>query len=54
MIGKTGQRCQFAGAYFCISHPLNEIYLNKGEVFPPCQLNDKHHTTWALKRKSKS
>lgn len=50
MIGKTGQKCQFSGEYYCINHPFNEIYLNKGEVFPACQLNDNHETTWVIKR----
>lgn len=52
MTGKTGQKCQIGGSYYCISHPFNEIHLIKGEVFPPCQLNNNHKTTWVFKRKS--
>ncbi len=48
MTGKTGEKCQESGVYYCSTHTSQTIPLAKGNVFPPCAVTD-HATTWNLK-----
>jgi len=50
--GRTGEKCQVSGVYYCQSHPSNSIPLAKGNIFPPCSINNGHGTTWILKYKA--
>lgn len=42
MTGKTGEKCQQSGIYYCQTYPTNTIPLAKGETFPPCQQLEQH------------
>jgi hypothetical protein len=50
--GRTGEKCQTSGVYYCTTHPSNEIPLSKGETFPPCSLHGGHAATWILRRRA--
>jgi len=51
MSGKTGQKCEQSGVYYCQKHTTYEIPLSKGETFPPCN-SCGGATTWILRRKA--
>jgi len=50
--GKTGEKCQESGVYYCSTHIANTIPLSKGETFPPCRSGSGHGATWILKSKA--
>ncbi len=52
MTGKTGEKCQVSGVYFCSTHPSNTIPLAKGNTFPPCSMGSGHSATWILKQRA--
>ena len=47
--GKTGEKCELSGIYYCHIHTSYEITISKGETFPPCNGGGDHGTTWKLK-----
>jgi hypothetical protein len=51
MSGRTGEKCQQSGVYYCSTHTKQTIPLAVGNTFPPCA-ETGHATTWILKMKA--
>ena len=43
---KTGYTCPKSGRYFCEGHPVIEVTVIKGNLFPKCYQGAGHNTTW--------